>query len=186
MNQRRHWVLRKWKFCTIPFVLAQVAAWVLSMSAIVCPKFCRWQTVLPFCAMDAVRAHLKRQGMVEDELVSLMIGRSFQSAFPPKSDENAESESVLMLTGFRVRCLVPINLTVRRGEILGLGWRGGQRTRRVFPVFVGSDPPKAGLVMCNGKELTLITPSDAINAGILLLAGDRKRESLFPVLGREK
>ena len=37
--------------------------------------------------------------------------------------------------------------------------------------------------MCNGKELTLITPSDAINAGILILAGDRKRESLFPVLG---
>ena len=26
-------------------------------------------------------------------------------------------------------------------------------------------------------------PSDAINAGILLLSGDRKRESLFPVLG---
>jgi ribose transport system ATP-binding protein len=37
--------------------------------------------------------------------------------------------------------------------------------------------------MCDGNELTLISPVDALNAGILLLAGDRKRESLFPVLG---
>jgi ribose transport system ATP-binding protein len=37
--------------------------------------------------------------------------------------------------------------------------------------------------MCDGHELTLISPLDAVNAGILFLAGDRKHESLFPVLG---
>jgi ribose transport system ATP-binding protein len=122
-------------------------------------------------------------GMAEDELVSLMIGRSFQSAFPPKSDEDAESESVLMLTGFQGPLFGPINLTVRRGEILGLAGAEGNGQGEFFRCLTGQIPPKAGLVMCNGKELTLITPSDAINAGILFLAGDRKRESLFPVLG---
>ena len=123
------------------------------------------------------------RGMSEDELVSLMIGRSFQSAFPPKADEGAETESVLMLTGFQGPLFGPINLTVRRGEILGLAGAEGNGQGEFFRCLSGQIPPKTGLVMCDGRELTLITPSDAINAGILLLAGDRKRESLFPVLG---
>ncbi|MEP7288425.1 MAG: sugar ABC transporter ATP-binding protein [Chloroflexota bacterium] len=123
------------------------------------------------------------QGLSEEELVSLMIGRSFQSAFPAKSDENSESESVLMLTGFQGPLFGPITLTVKRGEILGLAGAEGNGQGEFFRCLTGQIPPKAGLVMCDGKELTLITPSDAINAGILLLAGDRKRESLFPVLG---
>ena len=122
-------------------------------------------------------------GMSEEELVSLMIGRSFQSAFPAKSDENVETESILMLTGFQGPLFGPINLTVRRGEILGLAGAEGNGQGEFFRCLTGQIPPKAGLVMCNGKELTLITPSDAISAGILLLAGDRKREALFPVLG---
>jgi ribose transport system ATP-binding protein len=122
-------------------------------------------------------------GMSEEELVSLMIGRSFQSAFPPKLDESAETESVLMLTGFQGPLFGPINLTVRRGEILGLAGAEGNGQAEFFRCLSGQIPPRSGLVMCDGKELTLITPSDAINAGILLLAGDRKRESLFPVLG---
>ncbi len=72
---------------------------------------------------------------------------------------------------------------MRRGEILGLAGAEGNGQGEFFRCLTGQIPPKAGLVMCNGKELTLITPSDAIHAGILLLAGDRKRESLFPVLG---
>jgi ribose transport system ATP-binding protein len=123
------------------------------------------------------------KSMSEEELVSLMIGRSFQSAFPSKSDESAESESVLMLTGFQGPLFGPINLTVRRGEILGLAGAEGNGQGEFFRCLSGQIPPKTGLVMCDGRELTLVTPSDAINAGILLLAGDRKRESLFPVLG---
>ncbi len=123
------------------------------------------------------------RGMSEDELVSLMIGRSFQSAFPAKLDQHAEPESVLMLTGFQGPLFGPINLIVRRGEILGLAGAEGNGQGEFFKCLSGQIPPKTGLVMCNGKELTLITPSDAINAGILLLAGDRKREALFPVLG---
>jgi len=122
-------------------------------------------------------------GMSEQELVSLMIGRPFQSAFPSKLDETAEPESVLMLTGFQGPQFGPINLTVRRGEILGLAGAEGNGQSEFFRCLSGQVPPKAGLALCDGRELSLITPSDAINAGILLLAGDRKRESLFPVLG---
>lgn len=123
------------------------------------------------------------KGLSEQELVSLMIGRPFHSAFPSKLDENVETESVLMLTGFQGPQFGPVNLTVRRGEILGLAGAEGNGQAEFFRCLSGQIPPKAGLVMCDGKELTLITPNDAIDAGILLLAGDRKRESLFLVLG---
>jgi ABC-type sugar transport system ATPase subunit len=123
------------------------------------------------------------KGMSEEELVPLMIGRSIQSAFPAKSDEHAEPETVLRLTGFQGPLFGPINLAVRRGEILGLAGAEGNGQAEFFRCLSGQIPPKAGLVMCDGKELTLVTPSDPFNAGILMLAGDRKRESLFPVLG---
>lgn len=123
------------------------------------------------------------QGMSEQELVSLMIGRPFKSAFPPKLQEQTETESVLMLTGFQGPMFGPVNMTLRRGEILGLAGAEGNGQSEFFRCLSGQVPPKAGLVMCNGKELALITPNDAINAGISLLAGDRKREALFPVLG---
>jgi len=121
--------------------------------------------------------------MSEASLVSLMIGRPFQAAFPPVFDNGAEATSLLMLTGFQGPLFGPINLTVRRGEIVGLAGAEGNGQGEFFKCLSGQIPPKAGLVMCDGHELTLISPGDALKAGILLLAGDRKHEALFPVLG---
>ncbi|MBI3243636.1 MAG: sugar ABC transporter ATP-binding protein [Chloroflexi bacterium] len=121
--------------------------------------------------------------MSESDLVSLMIGRPFHAAFPPALENSSESESVLMITGFQGPLFGPINLTVRRGEIVGLAGAEGNGQGEFFKCLSGQIPPKAGLVMCDSKELTLISPVDAVWAGILLLAGDRKHEALFPVLG---
>jgi ribose transport system ATP-binding protein len=120
--------------------------------------------------------------MTENQLVSLMIGRSFQAAFPPPED-SPKSTSLLMLTGFQGPLFGPVNLNLRRGEIVGLAGAEGNGQAEFFKCLSGQIPPKAGLVMCDGRELNLVTPADALNAGILLLAGDRKHESLFPVLG---
>lgn len=121
--------------------------------------------------------------MSEQELVSLMIGRPFHSAFPPVLENPEQAESVIMITGFQGPLFGPINLTVKRGEIVGLAGAEGNGQAEFFKCLSGQIPPKAGLVMCEGKELTLVSPVDAVRAGILLLAGNRKHEALFPVLG---
>lgn len=121
--------------------------------------------------------------MTEPDLVSLMIGRPFHSAFPPALENSDESATVLMITGFQGPLFGPINLTLKRGEIVGLAGAEGNGQGEFFKCLSGQVPPKEGLVMCDGRELTLISPVDAVNAGILLLAGNRKHESLFPVLG---
>jgi ribose transport system ATP-binding protein len=121
--------------------------------------------------------------MSEASLVSLMIGRPFQSAFPPSTMDMAKSSSLLMITGFQGPLFGPVDLTVKQGEIVGLAGAEGNGQAEFFKCLSGQIPPKAGLVMCDGHELTLISPLDAVNAGIMLLAGDRKHEALFPVLG---
>src|SRR5690349_3915891 len=85
------------------------------------------------------------KGMSEPDLVSLMIGRPFHSAFPTKMEETAETESVLMLTGFQGPQFGPINLVVRRGEILGLAGAEGNGQAEFFRCLSGQIPPKAGL-----------------------------------------
>jgi ribose transport system ATP-binding protein len=121
--------------------------------------------------------------MSENNLVALMIGRSFQAAFPAALEAATEATSLLMLTGFQGPLFGPINMTIRRGEIVGIAGAEGNGQAEFFKCLSGQIPPKAGLVMCDGHELSLISPVDAVNAGILLLAGDRKHEALFPVLG---
>ena len=125
----------------------------------------------------------KASDMSEASLVSQMIGRPFHVAFPPTLEESTDSETVLRINGFQGPLFGPVDLTVQRGEIVGLAGAEGNGQGEFFKCLSGQIPPKAGLVMCNGKELTLISPVDAVNAGILLLAGDRKHEALFPVLG---
>ncbi|MDH3463749.1 MAG: ABC transporter, partial [Acidimicrobiia bacterium] len=42
---------------------------------------------------------------------------------------------------------------------------------------------RAGLVVCDGKELTLVSTHESVGAGMLLLPGNRKQEALMGVLG---
>jgi ribose transport system ATP-binding protein len=121
--------------------------------------------------------------MSESDLVARMIGRPFNAAFPPAANNVSEAESVFIITGFQGPLFGPINMTIRRGEIVGLAGAEGNGQGEFFKCLSGQIPPKAGLVLCDGRELTLVSPVDALQAGILLLAGNRKQEALFPVLG---
>lgn len=121
--------------------------------------------------------------MSENDLVALMIGRPFNAAFPPPGARSSEVGYVLTITGLQGPFFGPVDLNIRHGEIVGLAGAEGNGQAEFFKCLSGQIPPKAGLVICDDRELTLISPTDAVNGGILLLAGDRKNESLFPVLG---
>jgi ribose transport system ATP-binding protein len=125
----------------------------------------------------------KASEMSEPQLVSLMIGRPFDSAFPPHTPLTDQKTDVLTITELQGPSFGPITLNVAPGEILGIAGAEGNGQFEFFLCLSGQVPPKAGSVVCGGKELYLISPLDALNAGILFLPGDRKRESLFPVLG---
>jgi ribose transport system ATP-binding protein len=119
----------------------------------------------------------------EAELVELIVGRPFEAAFPPPEPEAAEPREVLVVDGLQGQAFGPVSLTLQSGEIVGVAGAEGNGQPQLFDCLAGRQPPKAGLVVCDGTELSLISTHEAVRAGILLLPGDRKHEALMPVLG---
>jgi ribose transport system ATP-binding protein len=119
----------------------------------------------------------------EVDLVELIVGRPFEAAFPPRAAASARREQVLVVDGLQGQAFGPVSLTLETGEVVGIAGAEGNGQLQLFDCLAGRQAPKAGLVACDGKELSLISPREAIKAGIMLLPGDRRREALLPVLG---
>jgi putative multiple sugar transport system ATP-binding protein len=122
----------------------------------------------------------------EDRIIRSMVGRALDNRFP--DHESVVGEEVLRVEDWTVhhpiqhgRVIVDqANLTVRRGEIVGLaGLMGAGRTELAMSVFgrsYGSDI--SGRIYKNGKEIHVRSISDAIANGIAYATEDRKKYGL--------
>jgi len=71
-----------------------------------------------------------------------------------------------------------VSFNLRKGEILAFaGLMGAGRTETARALF-GADPKTSGKIRVNGKEITINSPGDAVNAGIGYLSEDRKHYGL--------
>ena len=120
-------------------------------------------------------------GMSEDALVALMIGRPLQLAFPDRTADAASGEVLLDVSGLRGERFGPIDLKVHAGEILGIAGAEGNGQVAFLRALAGVERP-TGTASCNGGALDTRSPLGPLRAGVILLSGDRARESLFPVL----
>jgi ribose transport system ATP-binding protein len=118
----------------------------------------------------------------EAELVELIVGRPFEAAFPT-AEPDFESRQVLVVEGLQGQSFGPVSFTIESGEIVGIAGAEGNGQPQLFDTLSGRTPPRAGLVECDGKELTLVSTHESVGAGILLLPGNRKHEALMGVLG---
>jgi ribose transport system ATP-binding protein len=119
----------------------------------------------------------------EHELVDLIVGRAFEGAFPHPAPAFEEPGDVLVVDGLQGQAFGPVSFTLARGEIVGVAGAEGNGQPQLFDCLAGRQPPRAGKVLCAGKERLLISTHEAVRAGIMMLPGDRKLESLMPVLG---
>jgi ribose transport system ATP-binding protein len=120
-------------------------------------------------------------GMTEEALVALMIGRPLQLAFPDRDGEGRAPEVLLDVSGLRGERFGPIDLKVEKGEILGIAGAEGNGQVQFLRALAGVERSD-GKASCDGDELNVKSPLTALRAGVVLLSGDRTRESLFPVL----
>jgi ABC-type sugar transport system ATPase subunit len=118
----------------------------------------------------------------EAALVELIVGRPFEAAFPPPANVD-ERRAVLVVDGLQGQSFGPVSFTLEVGEIVGIAGAEGNGQLQLFDCLAGRQPPKAGRVVCDGKELSLISTHEAVGAGMMLLPGDRRREALMSVLG---
>ena len=119
----------------------------------------------------------------EADLVELIVGRPFEAAFPAPATAADGRREVLLVDGLQGEAFGPISFTLEAGEIVGVAGAEGNGQPQLFDCLAGRQAPKVGRVVCDGKELSLISTHEAVGAGIMLLPGDRKREALMTVLG---
>jgi len=119
----------------------------------------------------------------EPDLVDLIVGRPFEAAFPPPAPAATEPREVLVVDGLQGQSFGPVSFTLESGEIVGVAGAEGNGQPQLFDCLAGRQPPRAGRVVCDDRELMLISTHEAVRAGIMLLPGDRKLEALMPVLG---
>jgi ribose transport system ATP-binding protein len=119
--------------------------------------------------------------MSEESLVALMIGRPLKLAFPERRDRETTREVLLAVSGFRGDRFGPIDLDVAKGEILGIAGAEGNGQVQFLRALAGVERAE-GEATCDGTRLDSRSPLGPLRAGVVLLSGDRARESLFPVL----
>ncbi len=111
------------------------------------------------------------------EIISYMVGREITEKFPRIETEKGKKilEVQNLNSGTNVK---DINFSLYEGEIVGIaGLMGAGRTETTRALF-GVDPKDSGDVYVDGKKIIINKPTDAINAGIVLVPEDRKRDGL--------
>lgn len=113
----------------------------------------------------------------ENELISMMVGREFESMYGNK--RAVGGEVIMEVKGLTTSKVKDVSFTLKRGEILGFsGLVGAGRTELALAIF-GMDPICSGEIWMEGKRLDIRKPRDAMNAGIALVPEERKKQGLF-------
>jgi simple sugar transport system ATP-binding protein/ribose transport system ATP-binding protein len=115
-----------------------------------------------------------------ERLVSAMLGRRLELAFPEKQPPAADAPPVLTVRHLsRPPAVHDVSLEVRAGEIVGLaGLIGSGRSELARAIFA-ADRPEQGELEVAGKPVRFRSPRDAINQGIAMLPEDRKTQGLL-------
>ncbi len=118
----------------------------------------------------------------EDRIIRSMVGREMADRYPRRTP--AIGETVFELRNWRVyhpehadrEFIKGVNLTVRRGEILGIaGLMGAGRTELAMSVFGRSWGQRiSGQALLHGREVDLSTVARAIDHRIAYVTEDRK------------
>ncbi|WP_322516622.1 sugar ABC transporter ATP-binding protein [Rhodopseudomonas palustris] len=123
--------------------------------------------------------------MTPNALVTAMVGRSIQDLFPPRA--TGFGATLLQARGLQTRAdRSPVDLTLRRGEILGIAGLEGQGQREVMRCLAGVTPLVAGEVRkaaADRDELEAVDlalgRTENVRRGIGFVPEDRKTEGLF-------
>jgi ribose transport system ATP-binding protein len=119
----------------------------------------------------------------DEQVVELMIGREYHNVFPPKPPARPATQSPILETrnlGWAPR-LNGVSLSVRAGEVVGLGGLDGQGQRELLLALFGVLRGTSGEVLVDGRPVSLNSPRQAKAAavGMALIPEDRKTEGLM-------
>jgi len=138
---------------------------------------------------------LEKKDLTEKNLISLMTGKTESeektktTAVKTKSDKIVIKTKDLIvwdeLAADRAIPSAPINIEIRKGEILGVTGLDGHGHDEFVKILAGVQEPHAGtteVLNINNKFVKYNTLLDAKKNGISFVSGDRKKEGILPNL----
>ncbi|WP_341279593.1 sugar ABC transporter ATP-binding protein [Paenibacillus sp. FSL H8-0537] len=123
------------------------------------------------------------------ELVSKMIGKELEQldALPREKEAApaAEHSKDLVIEAKalgRKGAIEPFDLTIRKGEVVGLAGLLGSGRTELARLFFGADRPDNGALRVNGVKEGIASPREAIDQGIAFCPENRKTEGIIDEL----
>ncbi len=117
-------------------------------------------------------------GITNADLIKAMVGREIADMYPkPEVEPGKEMFRIenASLTGY----FKDVNISVRAGEIVGLTGLVGAGRTELMEAVCGITKKDSGKVYIEGKEVNIKCPSDAMEAGLILLPEDRQKTGLI-------
>lgn len=126
----------------------------------------------------------KVSDFTDDEVVELIIGRSVETAFPPRQDEEQVKLGTPILQVHNMAAgqkLRDITFDLHPGEILGIAGLQGMGQKELFMSLFGAERMSSGTMTLDGKKVILTSPTDALNPSVAigLVPEERKTQGLF-------
>jgi len=122
---------------------------------------------------------LKRDKTNPNKIISMMVGRSLETAFPKRTSR--PGELILSVRGLtRYGEFEDVSFDLHRGEIIGFaGLIGAGRTELVKAIFGATKLDKGEIILHGEKTGPFLHPQYALSNGLAYLSEDRKGEGLM-------
>lgn len=113
-----------------------------------------------------------------DKMIELMIGGQIKKQYPdfkaPSSEDALHVKALSRRDAFH-----EIDLTIKKGEIVGVTGLMGAGKTELGRAIAGVDPVHSGEIYVHGKKVRCRSPQDGIRDGIAYLPEDRKTIGLI-------
>ncbi|MEA3308905.1 MAG: sugar ABC transporter ATP-binding protein [Chloroflexota bacterium] len=120
------------------------------------------------------------EALDEDQIVQMMVGRDVKLLPEVRDISSISDEVLLQVQGLsRQPHLHSVDLTLRRGEIVGFAGLVGAGRSNLAETLFGITPAEAGTLTLAGERVTINSPQEAIALGWGFVPEDRKRQGLF-------
>lgn len=120
----------------------------------------------------------KLSEITQEEVTGLMVGEKFSHQEVYQKRELGEN--VLELNRLSGHGFFNVNLTVKKGSIVGLTGLQGSGSSELLQGLFGAVTVTGGTLKVSGKECRIHSIQGAMKAGIAMLASNRKENSVIP------
>jgi simple sugar transport system ATP-binding protein len=119
-------------------------------------------------------------------LIAAMVGHELGASLSatPAGQQTAEPAADWLKTAglARAGCVKPLDLGLRRGEVVGIGGLLGSGRTELARLLFGLDHSDAGQISLSGQVVRMDSPATAIKLGLGLCPEDRKAEGIIAEL----